>query len=45
VTHNTFQELLITPFTVHEIVGFEILSSEKHFCHEEVSEILFFAEV
>jgi len=45
VTHTTFQELLLTPFTVHEILGFEILSSEKHFCHEEISEILFRAEV
>jgi len=33
VTHTTFQELLLTPFNVHEILGFEILSSEKHFCH------------
>jgi len=44
VTHTTFQELLLTPFTVHEIVGFEILSSEKHFCHEKIFEILFRAE-
>jgi len=40
VTHTTFQELLLTPFKVHEILGFEILSSEKHFCHWEISEIL-----
>jgi len=33
VTHTTFQELLLTQFNVHEILGFEILSSEKHFCH------------
>ena len=26
---------------MHEILGFEILSSEKHFCHGEISEILF----
>jgi len=45
LTHTSFQELLLTPFTVHEILGFEILSSEKHFCHEEISEILFRAEV
>jgi len=45
VTHTTFQELLLTPFTVHEILEFEILSSEKHFSHEEISEILFRAEV
>ena len=31
VTRTTFQELLLTPFNVHEILGFEILSSEKHF--------------
>jgi len=41
VTHTTSQELLLTPFPVHEILGFEILSSEKHFCHWEISEILF----
>ena len=40
VTHTTFQELLLTPFNVHEILGFEMLSSEKHFCHCEISEIL-----
>jgi len=33
MTHTTFQELLLTPFNVHEILGFENLSSEKHFCH------------
>jgi len=33
VTHTTFQELLFTPFNVREVLGFEILSSEKHFCH------------
>jgi len=26
---------------VHEILGFEIFSSEEHFCHDEISEILF----
>jgi len=31
VTHITFRELLVTPFAVHEIFEFEILSSEKHF--------------
>ena len=31
VTHTTFQELVLTPFNLHEILGFEILSSEKHF--------------
>jgi len=40
VTHTTFQKLLLTPFNVHEILGFEILSSDKHFCHWEISEIL-----
>jgi len=40
VTRTTFQELLLTPFNVHEILGFQILSSEKHFCHWEISEIL-----
>jgi len=40
VTHTTFQELLLTPFNMHEILGFENLSSEKLFCHEEISEIL-----
>jgi len=40
VTHTTFQELLLTPNNVHEILGFEILSSEKHCCHWEISEIL-----
>ena len=39
-THTTFQELLLTPFNVPEILGFEILSSEKHFCLREISEIL-----
>jgi len=24
---------------VHEILGFKILISEKHFCHREISEI------
>jgi len=32
VTHSTFQELLLTPLNVNQILGFEILSSEKHFC-------------
>jgi len=32
VTHTTFQELLLTPFNVHEILGFEILSPEKNLC-------------
>ena len=41
VTHTTFQELLLTPFNVHEILGFETLSSVKYFCHREISEILF----
>jgi len=45
VTHTTFQELLLTPFSLHEILEFSILSSEKHFCHDEISEILFRAEV
>jgi len=45
VTHTTFQELLLNPFTVHEILGFEVWNSEKHFCHEKISEILFRAEV
>ena len=40
MTHTTFQEFLLTPFDVHEILGFEILSSEKHFCHWEISESL-----
>ena len=40
MTHTTFQELLLTPFKVHEILWFEILSSEKHFYHWEISEIL-----
>ena len=41
MTHTTIQELLLTPFNVHEILGFEILSSQKHFCQWEISEILF----
>jgi len=40
VTNTTFQELLLTPLNVHEILGFEILSSEKYFCRWEISEIL-----
>jgi len=40
VTHTTFQELLLTPFHLHEILGLDILSSEKHFCYQEISEIL-----
>ena len=40
VTRTAFQELLLTPFNVHEILGIEILSSEKHFCHWEISQIL-----
>jgi len=40
VTHTNFQELLLTPFNVHEFLGFEILSSEKHVCHWEISESL-----
>ena len=40
MTYTTFQELLLTPFNLHEILGFEILSSEKHFCHWEISESL-----
>ena len=40
MTHTIFQELLLTPFNVHEILGFEILSSEKHSCHWEIFEIL-----
>jgi len=35
VTHTTFQELLLTIFTLYEILRFEILSSEKHFCHKK----------
>ena len=38
MTHTIFQELLLTPFSGHEILGFEILSSDKHFCHEEIPE-------
>jgi len=46
MTHTTFQELLLTPITVHEILGFDIFSSEKHFCHyEEIFEIFIRAEV
>jgi len=45
VTHTTFQELLLTPFTLHEILEFEILSAEKHSRHRKISEILFRAEV
>ena len=45
VTHTTFQELLLTPITVHEILGFDIFSSEKHFCHGKISEIFIRAEV
>jgi len=44
VTHTTFQELLLTPITMHEILGFDIISSEKHFFHEEISEIFIRAE-
>jgi hypothetical protein len=44
MTHTTFQKLLLTPFHVHEILGIEILSSDKHFCREEISEILFRAQ-
>jgi len=40
VTHTTFLEHLLTSLNVHEILGFEILSSEKHFCRWEISEIL-----
>jgi len=43
ITHTTFQQL--TPYSLYEIHGFEILSSEKHFCRWEISEILFGAEV
>jgi len=39
--HITFPKFLLTPFTVHEILEFEILSSGKHVYHEEISEILF----
>ena len=45
VTHTTFQELHLTPFNLHEILEFEILSSQKHFFHEEIFQILFRAEV
>jgi len=30
---TTFQELLLIPFNLHEILRFEILRSEKYFCH------------
>jgi len=36
-TYTTFQELLFTPFNVHGILGFEILSSEKYFCRVRIS--------
>jgi len=39
-TYTAFQELLLTPFNVHEILGFEISSSEKYFCHRDISQIL-----
>jgi len=42
---SAFQELLLTQFAVHEILGIDTFSLEKHFCHEEISEILFRAEV
>ena len=45
MTHTTSQELLLTQFTVHETLEFEIFSAEKHFCHEEFLEFLFRAEV
>jgi len=41
MTLTFFQELLLTSFNVHEILGFEILCSEKHFCYEEISEVCF----
>jgi len=40
-THTTFQDFLLTQIDVHEILEFEILSSEKHFYHGEISKILF----
>jgi len=40
-SHPTFQQLHLTPFSRQEILEFEILSSEKHFCHEKISQILF----
>jgi len=42
---STIQEFLLSPFTLHEILRFDILSSEKHFCNEEISEILCRKEV
>ena len=44
-TNTTFQQLLLTPFILHEILGFEILSSEKHFRHGEIAEILSYVKV
>ena len=42
--NSTFQELYLTPFIVHEILGFELLSWEKLFCHQDISEILCFVQ-
>jgi len=41
VTHNTFPKLLLSPFTVHEIIEFDISIWIKHFCLREISEISF----
>jgi len=41
VNHNTFQELVLSPFKVHEILEFDISIWITHFCLGEISEISF----
>jgi len=42
---STIQEILISLFTLHEILGFDILNTEKLFFHNEFSEIFYEKEV
>jgi len=45
MTHTTFQELHLTPFTLHEILEFGNFEFRKTLLPEEISQILFRAEV
>ena len=41
VTHTIFQELLLFPYTVHEVLEFDISIYKTHFCLGEIFEISF----
>jgi len=38
-THIVLHQILLSPFKVHQILGFEIVISNHHFCDWEISEL------